>query len=103
MIRDCVTDGTRQTVTGQLPPAGAQVAEGFCAMLYVMGESAPKAQDYTQIPDVINMSMRNAAKAIREAGLVMQSQGEGIAIRQSPAAGGYLPAGQTVTVTFEMP
>ena len=100
---DCVTDGTRQTVTGQLPPAGAQVAEGFCAMLYVMGESAPKAQDYTQIPDVINMSMRNAAKAIREAGLVMQAQGEGIAIRQSPAAGGYLPAGQTVTVTFEMP
>ena len=100
---DCVTDGTRQTVTGQLPPAGAQVAEGFCAMLYVMGESAPKAQDYTQIPDVLNMSMRNAAKAIREAGLVMQAQGEGIALRQSPAAGGYLPAGQTVTVTFEMP
>jgi len=100
---DCVTDGTRQTVTGQLPPAGAQVAEGFCAMLYVMGESAPKAQDYTQIPDVMNLSMRNAAKAIREAGLVMQAQGEGIAIRQSPAAGGYAATGQTVTVTFDIP
>ncbi len=100
---DCVTDGTRQTVTGQLPPAGAQVAEGFCAMLYVMGESAPKAQDYRQVPDVLNMSMRNAAKAIREAGLAMQAQGEGIAIRQSPAPGGFLAAGQTVTVTFDIP
>ncbi|MBR5288228.1 MAG: PASTA domain-containing protein [Clostridia bacterium] len=100
---DSVTDGTRRTVTGQLPPAGVQVPEGFCAMLYVMGEEAPGAQDYTQVPNVINMSMRNAAKAIREAGLVMLSQGEGIAAGQSPAAGSYAAAGETVTVTFEMP
>ena len=100
---DCVTDGTMDTVTGQLPPAGTQVAEGFCAMLYVTGESAPKAEDYTQIPDVLNMSMRSAAKTLREAGLVMQAQGDGIAVRQSPAAGGYTTPGQTVTVTFDMP
>lgn len=100
---DCVTDGTQQTVTGQLPPAGTQVTEGFCAMLYVTGDAPPRAQDYTQIPDVLNMSMRHAAKAIREAGLVMQAQGDGIAIRQSPAAGGYVTPGETVTVTFEMP
>ena len=68
-----------------------------------MVEEAPGAQDYTQVPNVINMSMRNAAKAIREAGLVMLSQGEGIAAGQSPAAGSYAAAGETVTVTFEMP
>lgn len=100
---DCVTDGTLDSVTGQLPPAGAKVNEGFCAMLYVTGESAPKAQDYTQIPNVLNMSMRSAAKTLREAGLVMQAQGDGMAVRQSPAAGGYTTPGQTVTVTFELP
>ena len=100
---DSLTDGTQQTVTGQLPPAGAKVSEGFCAMLYVTGETAPTARDYTQVPDVLNMSMRNAARTLREAGLVLSAQGDGLAARQSPAAGQYVPAGETVTVTFEMP
>lgn len=38
---DSVTDGTNQTVTGQLPPAGTQVPEGFCAMLYVTQSVVP--------------------------------------------------------------
>lgn len=100
---DSVTDGMQSTVTGQLPPAGTKITEGFCAMLYVTGEDAPTAQDYTQIPNVLNMTMRNASKTLREAGLVMQAQGEGLAARQSPAAGQYVPAGETVTVTFEIP
>ncbi len=100
---DAVTDGAQQTVTGQLPPAGTQVTEGFCAMLYVTGEEAPTANEYTQIPDVLNMSMRDASRALREAGLKMLAEGDGLAVRQSPAAGGYVPPGQTVTVTFDLP
>ncbi len=100
---DAVTDGANPFVTGQLPPAGTKVTEGFCAMLYVTGETAPTAQEYTQVPNVLNMSMRNAARAIREAGLTMRAQGEGLATAQSPAAGQYVPAAETVTVTFEMP
>lgn len=100
---DCVTDGLSRTVTGQLPPAGAQVPEGFCAMLYVTGETAPTAEEFTQIPSVIGLAMRESAQALRESGLEMKAQGDGLAVRQSPAAGTYARAGDTVTVEFQVP
>ena len=100
---DCVTDGLSRTVTGQLPPAGAQVPEGFCAMLYVTGETAPTAEEFTQVPSVIGLAMRESAQALRESGLEMKAQGDGLAVRQSPAAGTYARAGDTVTVEFQVP
>ena len=100
---DHVTDGTLQTVTGQLPPAGAELTEGFCAMLYVTGEHAPTAKDYAQVPDLIGLPVRESAQALRENGFEMIAQGNGIAIKQSPAAGRYAEAGTRVTVTFEVP
>ena len=52
-------DGRESTrVTGQLPPAGTTVQAGFCAMLYVTGETAPQAQDYARVPDVLGLDMR---------------------------------------------
>ena len=100
---DCVTDGSAQLVTGQLPPAGATVTEGFCAMLYVTGGSAPTAESYALVPDVLGLPVRESAQALRENGLDMRAQGTGIAISQSPAAGKYARAGSVVTVTFESP
>lgn len=100
---DCVTDGTQQLVTGQLPPAGASVQEGFCAMLYVTGERAPTAQEFTQVPDVIGMPHRESAQALLQAGLMLEARGDGIAIKQSPAAGTYAAAGDTVTVDYLEP
>lgn len=100
---DSVTDGTDSVVTGQLPPAGTRVQEGFCAMLYVSGESAPTAQEYTQVPNVIGLPVRESAQALREAGLALHAQGDGIAVKQSPAAGTYAAAGNTVTVEYRIP
>ena len=100
---DCVTDGTQQLVTGQLPPPGTQVSEGFCAMLYVTGERAPTAQEFTQVPHVIGMPVRESAQALRQAGLELDARGDGIAIKQSPAAGTYAAAGDTVTVEYREP
>ena len=100
---DSVTDGTDSVVTGQLPPAGTRVQEGFCAMLYVSGESAPTAQEYTQVPNVIGLPVRESAQALREAGLALYAQGDGIAVKQSPAAGTYAAAGNTVTVEYRIP
>ena len=100
---DCVADGAQQLVTGQLPPAGTQVQEGFCAMLYVTGERAPTPQEYTQVPNVIGMPARESAQALRQAGLALNAQGDGIAIKQSPAAGTYAVAGDTVTVIYREP
>jgi len=100
---DAVTDGVQQTVTGQLPPAGTRVQEGFCAMLYVTGERAPRAEEYTQVPNVIGLPVRESAIALEEAGLAFEARGDGIAITQSPAAGTYAAAGDTVTVTYREP
>ena len=100
---DAVTDGENPIVTGQLPPAGTTVQEGFCAMLYVTGESAPQAQDYARVPDVIGLDMRRCAQEIRLSGFEMNAQGEGLAAGQSPAGGSYALTGTQVRVTFEMP
>lgn len=100
---DFVTDGTQDVVTGQLPPAGTTVQEGFCAMLYVTGALAPTAGEFTQVPDVIGLPVRESAQAMRSAGLALDARGDGIAIRQSPAAGTYAAAGDTVTVEYWVP
>ena len=100
---DSVTDGTNPLVTGQLPPAGPTVSEGFCAMLYVNGISAPTAGEYTQVPDVIGLPVRESAQALRQSGLELDAQGDGIAVRQRPPAGAYAAEGTAVTVTFEVP
>ena len=100
---DSVTDGTNPLVTGQLPPAGTTVSEGFCAMLYVRGISAPTAGEYTQVPEVIGLPVRESAQALRQSGLELEAQGDGIAVRQRPSAGAYAAAGTAVTVTFEVP
>ncbi|MBQ7785307.1 MAG: PASTA domain-containing protein [Clostridia bacterium] len=100
---DSVADGVQDTVTGQLPPSGTQVAEGFCAMLYVTGQTAPAVKDYEKIPDVIGLAMRECAQELRRFGFQMQTKGEGLAVKQSPAAGTYAPFGETVQVEFKMP
>jgi len=100
---DAITDGTAKTVTGQLPPAGAKVQEGFCAMLYVTGSEAPRAQAFAQVPDLIGLPMRECAQALRSCGLGFEAQGNGIAFRQSPAAGTYAAPEDIVTVEFRVP
>lgn len=100
---DAVTDGMQSVVTGQLPPAGTTVQEGFCAMLYVTGAIAPTAEEFTQVPDVIGLPVRESAQAMRSAGLALDAQGDGIAVKQSPAAGTYAAAGDTVTVEYRVP
>ncbi len=100
---DAVTDGTQSVVTGQLPPAGTTVQEGFCAMLYVTGAIAPTVEEFTQVPDVIGLPVRESAQAMRSAGLALDAQGDGIAVKQSPAAGTYAAAGDTVTVEYRVP
>ena len=100
---DSLTDGTQSVVTGQLPPAGTKVSEGFCAMLYVTGEAAPAAEDYALVPDVVGMAMRECAQALGQHGFLMKAEGEGLAVRQTPKAGTYAVEGETVRVDFEMP
>ena len=58
---------------------------------------------YAKVPDLIGMPARECARALRSLGFGMQADGEGIAISQSPAAGTYAAAGDTVTVKLQVP
>ena len=46
-------------------------------MLYVTGETAPQAQDYARVPDVLGLDMRESAQALRLDGFEMNAQGDG--------------------------
>ena len=74
-----------------------------CALRFETGDTAPQAQDYARVPDVLGLDMRESAQALRLDGFEMNAQGDGLAARQSPIGGSYAPEGTQVLVTFEMP
>lgn len=52
------------------------------------------------MPDLRGRSVRDAARVCEQLGLQLEAQGEGRALRQSPAAGAEVEAGQTIRVDF---
>ena len=52
------------------------------------------------MPDLRGRSVRDAARICAQLGLQLEARGEGRAVKQSPAAGSELDAGQTVRVDF---
>lgn len=100
---DCVFDGTGGNVTGQLPAAGAQMAEGSLMMLYVDNLTDLSNNGKVSIPDVAGLSVLEANRLLRSYGLKMQIEGGGLAVGQEPAAGEEVFPTATVTVKFEPP
>ena len=96
-----VLDGDGEQVLDQLPAAGSEMTEGSVMMLYVE-EDAP-AQATVPVPDVTGMNMADAQSALAAWGLKMEAQGEGLANRQSPAAGEYTVPTASVRVEFLPP
>jgi len=96
-----VLDGDGDTVLDQLPAAGSEMTEGSVMMLYVE-EDAP-AQATVPVPDVTGMNMADALGALEAWGLKMDAQGEGLAVKQSPAAGEYVVPTAAVRVEFVPP
>ena len=97
------TDGLTDTVSAQAPAAGAQISAGSAVMLYTYEQEPMQVMDLISVPDVLGLSMAEAARQLRARGFEMEIAGSGLAVRQSPAAGGYAPGGSTVKVTFELP
>jgi cell division protein FtsI (penicillin-binding protein 3) len=58
------------------------------------------SRDGALMPDLRGRSVRDAARVCEQLGLQLEAQGEGRAVRQSPAAGALVEAGQTVRVDF---
>ena len=99
----CETDGQSDTVTAQVPAAGAKLRAGGSVLLYTYEGEPAQPMDMICVPDVRGLSIVEASRALRARGLEMQLQGSGLAVRQSPAAGQYAALGDAVTVTFELP
>jgi cell division protein FtsI (penicillin-binding protein 3) len=52
------------------------------------------------MPDLRGRSLRDAARICAQLGLELEARGEGLAVRQSPAVGSHVAAGQLVRVDF---
>ncbi len=92
-------------ITEQMPPAGSVVPLESIAVLYtdIPTEDVPADETRVFVPDVSNMSVIEAGRVIRHAGLVMRLSGSGLAVKQSPEAGTDVAGGSSVHVTFEQP
>lgn len=98
---DYVLNGSGANVIGQLPAAGAGMAEGSLVMIYVEGV-APEAE-YVEVPSVAGLSVAEANRLLRSYGLTMTISGSGIAAAQKPAAGEMVLPTTGILVEFQPP
>ncbi len=99
----CEVVGEGPLVTGQLPYAGSTARAGDQVMLYTYDTNAPGAEDMVAVPDVMGYSMVEASRILRSRGLDMEIVGSGLARKQIPAAGSYVPKNTKIQVEFEFP
>ncbi len=86
--------GTGDTVTAQLPVAGAQIAAGSQMIVY-LGEQAP--QETVVVPDLTGKTVNAARNQLQNLGLYLDTSGA------SPAASGVKVASQAVEAGTEVP
>ncbi len=92
-------NGGGQVVTGQYPSAGAQVSAGFTISVNTTGVATGQGV----VPDLLGLTMRQAAMELSSVGLGFWPHGAGLAVGQTPAAGTKLKPGSPVQVTFTIP
>ncbi len=85
-------------VQRQVPPPGARVKEGTAVVLVV--GSSPGG---VHVPDVLGLTLAEAARAVGGLGLAVEAEGTGLAAGQEPAAGALLQPGGVVRVRFRPP
>ena len=94
--------GSGETVTSQMPKAGAKIYDGGVVVLYTNGEKSDK----TEVPDFGGMTVAQVNSAAAEAGINVSFEGSSLensgvtAYSQSEAAGEKVNLGSTVTVYF---
>ncbi len=86
--------GDGETVTGQLPSAGAEVAAGSQIVLYA---GADREYGTVQVPDLYGMTVKEARNALQEVGLFMNTSGA------SPTSSGVVVAMQSFSKDETVP
>ena len=95
-----LTDGVSQTVLEQLPPAGSELPKGGHVMAYTAASNHVTPETLVKTPNFSGMSDVDCARTARLRGLTLQLEGTGWCIRQTPAAGEYVPPGTAVNITL---
>ncbi|MBP3637859.1 MAG: PASTA domain-containing protein [Clostridia bacterium] len=97
---ELLDDGAGQNVLDQLPPAGGTLPPGGHVMAYTAASNDVTPETLILMPDFSGMSDLDCARIARMRGLTLQLEGTGLCIRQTPAAGEYVPPGTAVTITL---
>lgn len=97
---ELMDDGVSQTVLDQLPPAGSELPQGGHVMAYTAASQDVTPETLVLMPDFLGLSDLDCARVARLRGLTLQLEGTGLCIRQTPAAGEYVPPGTEVTITL---
>ena len=97
---ELLDDGAGQNVLDQLPPAGGTLPPGGHVMAYTAASNDVTPETLILMPDFSGMSDLDCARIARMRGLTLQLEGTGLCIRQTPAAGEYVPPGTEVTITL---
>ena len=96
-------DGAGDTVTAQMPGAGAKLVEGGQVMLYTYTDDPVETVELVCVPDVIGQSIAQAGMLLRQRGLDMEIDGSGLAVKQQPAGGEFVTRDTVVRVSFDLP
>lgn len=97
---ELMSDGAADVVLRQLPPAGASLRTGGHVMAYTVSEQAATPEELACVPDLSGLSDLDCARLTRQRGLIIEMEGTGLCVRQTPAAGDYVAPGTTVRVTL---
>ncbi len=97
-----LADGEGDTVTAQMPSAGAKLVSNGQVMLYTYPQDTAQVEELVCVPDLGGLPIVQAARLLRQRGLEMIIEGSGFSVLQQPAAGEFVPPGQVVTVHFQM-
>ena len=96
-----MVDGIGETITDQLPAAGAQVPEGSLVVVYTEYKE-PEDDGMVDVPDLAGLSLVAANRQLRYVGLVMEIKGDnGVCVSQYPKAGERVPVGTRVEAKFD--
>lgn len=97
---EMLSDGAGDTVLDQLPPAGAWLPRGGHVMAYTAASTDVTPDTLVKMPDFLGHSDVDCARLARLRGLTLTLEGTGTCIRQTPAAGEYVPPGTQVKITL---
>jgi stage V sporulation protein D (sporulation-specific penicillin-binding protein) len=93
-------EGSGPLVTSQTPPGGVMVARGTTVLLTMRNE-ASTSNPTVRVPNVVGLSLREAAQVLEASNLRCIVEGSGLAVSQDPVAGTEVQSGTVVTVTFK--